>query len=80
MPFCQPSSLQRVGQRFETRLILRFGEFFQTGTIFAGHHQPLRVWMLCLYFVGLNLANELIAHELDLNGDDAQKLRPFGRC
>ena len=25
-----------------------------TGTIFAGHHQPLRVWILCLYFMGLN--------------------------
>src|SRR5271157_394914 len=34
-----------------------------TGTIFAGHHQPLRVWMLCLYFMGLNLSNEQIAHE-----------------
>jgi len=25
-----------------------------TGTVFAGHHQPLSEWMLCLYFVGLN--------------------------
>ena len=45
-----------------------------TGTIFAGHHQPLRVWMLCLYFMGLNLSNEQIAHELDLNSDDVQKM------
>ena len=45
-----------------------------TGTIFAGHHQPLRVWMLCLYFMGLNLSNEQIAHELDLNSGDAQKM------
>ena len=45
-----------------------------TGTIFAGHHQSLRVWMLCLYFLGLNLSNEQIAHELDLNSDDAQKM------
>src|SRR4028119_1290966 len=29
-----------------------------TGTILAGHHQPLRVWVLCLYFMGLNLSNE----------------------
>ena len=21
-----------------------------TGTVLAGHHQPLRVWVLCLYF------------------------------
>ena len=25
-----------------------------TDTIFAGHHQPLKVWILCLYFMGLN--------------------------
>lgn len=23
-------------------------------TIFAGHHQPLRMWILCLYLMGLN--------------------------
>jgi transposase-like protein len=23
-----------------------------TNTIFAGHHQPLRIWILCLYFMG----------------------------
>ena len=28
-----------------------------TDTIFAGHHQPLKVWVLCLYFMGLNLSN-----------------------
>jgi hypothetical protein len=39
---------------------------------FRGHHQPLRVWILCLYFMGLNLSNEQIAQELDLNPDDAQ--------
>lgn len=45
-----------------------------TETIFAGHHQPLRVWILCLYFMGLNLSNHQIAHELDLNKDDAQQM------
>jgi transposase-like protein len=38
-----------------------------TDTIFAGHHQPLRVWILCLYFMGLNLSSHQIAQELDLN-------------
>jgi transposase-like protein len=28
-----------------------------TGTVLAGHHQPLRVWVVCLYLMGLNLAN-----------------------
>jgi transposase-like protein len=45
-----------------------------TETIFAGHHQPLRVWILCLYFMGLNLSNHQMAHELDLNKDDAQQM------
>ena len=45
-----------------------------TDTIFADHHQPLRVWILCLYCLGLNLANHQIAHELDLNKDDAQQM------
>jgi len=43
-----------------------------TDTVFAGHHQPLRVWILCLYFMGLNLSNEQIARELGIDPDDAQ--------
>ena len=45
-----------------------------TGTIFEGHHQPLSVWILCLYFMGLNLSNRQIAQELDLNTDDVQQM------
>ena len=40
----------------------------------AGHHQPLRVWVLCLYFMGLNLSNRQIAQELGLNGSDVQAM------
>ncbi len=43
-----------------------------TGTVLAGHHQPLRVWVLCLYFMGLNLSNRQIALELGLDGSDVQ--------
>jgi transposase-like protein len=43
-----------------------------TGTVLAGHHQPLRVWVLCLYFMGLNLSNRQIAQELDLSESDVQ--------
>ena len=45
-----------------------------TGTVFAGHHQPLRVWVAGLYLMGLNLSNRQIAHELGINEDDAQQL------
>src|ERR687893_2039873 len=43
-----------------------------TGTALAGHHQPLRVWVLCLYFMGLNLSNRQIALELGLSPSDVQ--------
>src|SRR5215213_4346389 len=45
-----------------------------TGTALAGHHQPLRVWVLCLSFMGLNLSNRQIAQELGLDGSDAQAM------
>src|SRR4028119_668976 len=45
-----------------------------TDTIFARHHQPLRVWLLCLYFMGLNLSNQQIAQELDLDEDDVYRM------
>jgi transposase-like protein len=45
-----------------------------TGTVLAGHHQPLRVWVLCLYLMGLNLSNRQIAAELGLDGSDVQAM------
>jgi len=42
--------------------------------VLAGHHQPLRVWVLCLYFMGLNLSNRQIAGELGLDGSDVQTM------
>jgi len=45
-----------------------------TGTALARHHQPLRVWVLCLYFMGLNLSNRQIAEELGLNASDVQAM------
>lgn len=45
-----------------------------TGTVLAGHHQPLRIWVLCLYFMGLNLSNRQIAQELDLAVCDVQAM------
>ena len=60
-------------QRYECRSCgRRFDDL--TDTIFAGHHQPLRVWVLVLYFMGLDLSNEQIAKGLDLDPDDAQRM------
>ena len=45
-----------------------------TGTVLAGRHRPLRVWVLCLYLMGLNLPNRQIARELDLGVSDVQAM------
>lgn len=45
-----------------------------TDTVFAGHHKPLKIWILCLYFMGLNLSNAQIAKELNLNKDDVHTM------
>jgi len=62
---------QTCRQRYECKTCGRqFDDL--SGTIFEGHHRPLRVWVLCLYFMGLNLSNQQIAAELDLGPDDVQ--------
>src|SRR5918995_5957833 len=45
-----------------------------TGTVLAGHHQPLRMWVLCLHLMGLNLSTRRIARELGLDGSDVQAM------
>jgi transposase-like protein len=45
-----------------------------TGSVFEGRHQPLKVWLVCLYLMSLNLSNKQIASELDLNKDDTYKM------
>ena len=45
-----------------------------TDTIFAGHHQPLRTWVICLYLMGLNLSTLQIAQELGIHRSDAQEM------
>jgi len=45
-----------------------------TNTVFEGHHQPLKVWILCLYLMGLNLSNAQIAQELGLNESVCQNM------
>jgi transposase-like protein len=45
-----------------------------TGTIFAGHHEPLQTWIICLYFMGLNLSSLQIAKELELDPGDVRAM------
>src|SRR3954471_1217076 len=78
-PSCGSTSVARHGrddtqphrQRYRCAACgARFDDL--TGTVLAGHHQPLRVWVLCLYFMGLNLSNRQIARELGLRQPDVQ--------
>jgi transposase-like protein len=78
-PVCESDKVARHGrddrqperQRYRcTACQARFDDL--TDTIFAGHHPPLRIWILCLYFMGLNLSNHQVARELDLNVGDVQ--------
>ena len=80
-PACDSVSVVRDGcddrqihrQRYRCKACAgRFDDL--TGTVLAGHHQPLRVWILCLYFMGLNLSNRQIAQELGLDGSDVQAM------
>ncbi|MDE1465979.1 IS1595 family transposase [Spartinivicinus poritis] len=80
-PYCQSKGVkshgyhttQKARKRYHCQSCKkRFDDL--TFTVFAGHHQPLKVWILCLYFMGLNLSNRQIAHELDLNKDEAQHM------
>src|SRR3954470_24561156 len=80
-PACGSNSVVRDGfdesqvhrQRYRCKACAgRFDDL--TGTVLAGHHQPLRVWVLCLYFMGLNLSNRQIAQELGLDGSDVQAM------
>jgi len=45
-----------------------------TNTVFSGSHHPLSTWMLCLYFMGLNLSNKQIAAELEMNENTIQEM------
>ena len=73
-PHCHVTQVAKNGhdetqpdrQRYICRMCNRVFDDL-TGTVFAGHHQPLSVWMLCLYFMGLNLSNRQIAAELEMS-------------
>jgi transposase-like protein len=80
-PGCGSSSVIRDGcddtqphrQRYRCKACSRrFDDL--TGTVLAGHHQPLRVWVLCLYFMGLNLSSRQIAGEPGLAVSDVQAM------
>ena len=80
-PHCAAAQVNQRGRDETQRMRQRYrcaacGRHFDdlTGTVFEGHRQPLRQWILCLYLMGLNLSNQQIAQELELNKDDVQQM------
>lgn len=65
---------QKERQRYQWGDCKREFDDLTGGTIFTGHHQPLHVWILCIYFVGLNLSNAQIGQELGLDADSAHDM------
>lgn len=60
-------------QRYECKDCLkRFDDL--TDTVFSGHHQPLKTWIIFSYFMGLNLSTLQISQEIGLNKNDAHEM------
>ncbi len=66
-------TVQRDCQHYQCKECERYFDDL-TNTVFAGHHQPLKTWITCLYFMGLNLSNNQIAKELNLHRSDAHEM------
>ena len=80
-PHCGSFSYRRHGHHNSTEHRLRYQckgceRYYDdlSNTIFEGHHQPLKVWILCLYLMGLNLSNAQIARELALLESDVHQM------
>ena len=69
----RPSRNTPARQRYKCKnCYKRFDDL--TGTIFANKKTGLKTWILCLYFMGLNLSNKQIAEELDISPSTAQEM------
>jgi len=66
-------TVQKDCQHYQCKQCHRYFDDL-TNTVFAGHHQPLKVWVSCLYLMGLNVSNSQIAKELDLSLSDVHEM------
>jgi transposase-like protein len=74
-PYCSVAAITKDGRDDIHRYLChdcrwRFDDL--TGTIFAGHHEPLQIGIIGLYFMGLNLATLQMAKKLDMYRDDVR--------
>ena len=80
-PQCQGKEIIKNGRSSHNEWIQRYeckrcGAGFNdlSGTIFSQSNKPLKVWIIALYFLGLNLSNRQIAQELDMSEKTAQEM------
>lgn len=74
---CESEKVKSHGGKLKKRYLCKScGKSFDdlTGTIFSGSKEPLKTWILCLYFMGLNLSNSQIGDELDVSENTAQSM------
>jgi transposase-like protein len=80
-PYCKSKEISAKGRSSHNEYIFRYqcegckrGYNDLSETIFAKSNKPLKVWILALYFMGLNLSNRQISQELDLTEKTAQEM------
>lgn len=80
-PGCKSDSIVKNGRSSHNALVHRYeckscGKGFNdlSATPFAQSNKPLKVWLIALYFLGLNLSNRQIAQELDMSEKTAQEM------
>lgn len=80
-PFCQSKEHKRHGHHNNCEHRYRYqcktcSKYFDdlTNTIFQGHHQPLKIWIICLYLMSLNLSNAQIAQEIGITENDCHAM------
>ena len=80
-PHCQSAGHKRHGyhnscehrHRYQCKSCQKYFDDL-TNTVFQGHHQPLKIWVICLYLMGLNLSNAQIALELGITESDSHAM------
>lgn len=80
-PHCKSIKVSEKGRSSHNEHIQRYscqdcGQGFNdlTDTIFSNSNKSLKVWVLALYFMGLNLSNRQISQELDMTEKTAQEM------
>lgn len=65
--------IHKCRQKYECKNCLR-GFDDLTNTVFSGSNKSLKVWIVCLYLMGLNLSTSQICKELEMSYPTALRM------